>query len=189
MEPISGNDLTSRGGVVALSKSSDWTIRKATSADAHGLAELGKITYTQTFSHAYLPGKLEVFLHENFAVEKIREDLNNEHVMFFLAEAGGKPAGYAKLVQHSIPSGFSLPDPIELERLYILRNWHGSGLANKFIDICIAEAQQLTFKTLWLAVWEHNDRAKAFYSKEGFRQVAVTKVCDGVKLQVMAQEL
>jgi GNAT superfamily N-acetyltransferase len=174
---------------MVASKTSDWTIRRATFDDARSLAELGNITYTQTFAHAYQPEKLDTFLRENFAVETIRKDLDNEQVVFFLAEANGAPVGYAKLVQHSVPADCALPDPIELERIYLLRNWHGSGLAGRFLDRCLTEARQRAFKTLWLAVWEHNERAKAFYAREGFKKIDVTKVCDGVALHVMANEL
>lgn len=174
---------------MALADSHKMTIRKATSADASDLADLAKVTYAETFAKEYPPGKLELFLSENFAVEKIRNELKDKNVLYFLAEESSTPVGYAKLVQNSVPSDIALSEPIELERLYILQNWHGSGLANKFMNICISEAQQLASKTLWLAVWEHNSRAKAFYSREGFRQVDVAKVCDGVRLQVMTQEL
>lgn len=193
VESLSGDDLTGGSGkgcgVVAIANSRSVTIRKATSVDAFDLADLASVTYAETFAKEYPPGKLEQFLSENFAVEIIRKELNDENVLYLVAEENSNPVGYAKLVQKSAPSDIALHEPIELERLYILKNWHGSGLANRFMNICIAEAQLLASKTLWLAVWEHNNRAKAFYSREGFREVDVTKVCSGVKLQVMTQEL
>jgi ribosomal protein S18 acetylase RimI-like enzyme len=36
---------------------------------------------------------------------------------------------------------------------------------------CIEEAKKKGHRTLWLGVWEHNFRARAFYGKWNFREV------------------
>jgi len=39
------------------------------------------------------------------------------------------------------------------------------------MQACIGEAKRGGYKTLWLGVWEHNHRARAFYRKWNFHDV------------------
>ena len=63
------------------------------------------------------------------------------------------------------------PAPLELKRLYVVRAWHGRGVAHALMEAAIAAARARGAQTLWLGVWEHNPRAFAFYSKYGFTRV------------------
>jgi ribosomal protein S18 acetylase RimI-like enzyme len=47
----------------------------------------------------------------------------------------------------------------------------GRGVAQELMQAVLAEAQRRRGATLWLAVWERNDRAQAFYRKCGFVDV------------------
>jgi ribosomal protein S18 acetylase RimI-like enzyme len=51
------------------------------------------------------------------------------------------------------------------------RAWHGQGLASELMRAVKTHARGAGCDTLWLAVWEHNPRAIAFYTREGFRTV------------------
>jgi ribosomal protein S18 acetylase RimI-like enzyme len=59
-------------------------------------------------------------------------------------------------------------EPIELWRFYVAHQWHGRGIAQSLMDRVKTEARLRGAKTLWLGVWERNDRARAFYVKCGF---------------------
>jgi ribosomal protein S18 acetylase RimI-like enzyme len=61
--------------------------------------------------------------------------------------------------------------PLELARIYVLREWHGRGIAAALMRHCLEEAQHQGARTLWLGVWEQNHRAQAFYRKYGFEDV------------------
>jgi ribosomal protein S18 acetylase RimI-like enzyme len=39
------------------------------------------------------------------------------------------------------------------------------------MQACIDQASKIGHRTLWLGVWEHNTRARAFYEKWEFRDV------------------
>ena len=60
------------------------------------------------------------------------------------------------------------PAPIELWRFYVDRAWHGRGVAAALMARVKTAARERGAKTLWLGVWERNDRARAFYAKCGF---------------------
>jgi ribosomal protein S18 acetylase RimI-like enzyme len=61
--------------------------------------------------------------------------------------------------------------PLELWRFYVARPWHGRGIAQALMSHVNAEAHRRGARTLWLGVWERNERAKAFYRKTGFTDV------------------
>jgi len=62
-------------------------------------------------------------------------------------------------------------NPIELNKLYVTREFHGKGIAQVLMEKCFAEAENKNYQTMWLGVWEFNFRAQKFYEKLGFRQV------------------
>lgn len=57
---------------------------------------------------------------------------------------------------------------IELVRLYVLKEFHGMGVANELMDFAIAFAKQSGYEKMYLSVWEYNFRARGFYEKHRF---------------------
>lgn len=59
-------------------------------------------------------------------------------------------------------------DALEIERIYVLKDFHGKKVGQLLFDkaIAIAKAQQVAY--IWLGVWIENKRALQFYTKNGF---------------------
>jgi ribosomal protein S18 acetylase RimI-like enzyme len=79
------------------------------------------------------------------------------------------PVGYLRFMEDY--SG--LPEvnqwkALELKRLYVLKEYHSKGVAQKLMVFFIAYALQNKYQLVWLGVWEHNLRAQKFYTKYGF---------------------
>jgi ribosomal protein S18 acetylase RimI-like enzyme len=79
--------------------------------------------------------------------------------------------GYAKLQENSKEDCVSDDNPIELSRLYVLKDFHGQGIADRLMNECLDIAGRKNYRTMWLGVWEHNFRAQRFYEKLGFVKV------------------
>ena len=62
--------------------------------------------------------------------------------------------------------------PLELMSLYVRAQYHGSGVAHRLLEASIGAATA----SLW--VFEANPRARAFYSKHGFRPDGARKLDD-----------
>ncbi|WP_286677870.1 N-acetyltransferase [Candidatus Aquicultor secundus] len=62
---------------------------------------------------------------------------------------------------------------MELERLYLLHDSIGRGLGSALMSECIEESRRSARKSMWLQVWERNERAIGFYEKWGFKGVGV----------------
>jgi hypothetical protein len=71
-------------------------IRRADSRDARRLAELGAVTFTQTFGHLYSDADLQTFLSQSRSMERYAAMLDNPAIGIWLAELpGAAPIGYA----------------------------------------------------------------------------------------------
>jgi GNAT superfamily N-acetyltransferase len=85
-----------------------------------------------------------------------------------LVEADGELVAYAQLRRGPAPACVAGDAPIELWRFYVARGWHGRGIAPELMRRVLMEASRAGARTLWLGVWERNERAKAFYRKCDF---------------------
>lgn len=147
-----------------------YKIRRANFDDAALLAELGRSTFNETFAEFNKPEDLAAYYAEAFGVEKQATELADTNLTFFIAEVEERAAGYAKLQRGDAPSCVKGEKPCELARLYISKEWFGRGVGEALMQACVNEARETGHKTLWLGVWEKNERAKAFYRKWGFRE-------------------
>ncbi|MGO9832470.1 MAG: N-acetyltransferase family protein [Myxococcaceae bacterium] len=146
-----------------------FTIRTATARDAEALADLGRRTFQETFAKDNTPDDMARYLADHFGAALQRAELADPASCFLLLLAEGAPAGYVKLRRGGATHYGRRP--LEICRFYIDRAWHGSGAARALMQASVALAQREAHDALWLAVWEHNARAIAFYQKHGFARV------------------
>lgn len=146
-------------------------VRRATPADAALLAELGARTFREEFADANRPEDLALFLAKAYGVAQQSAELADPSVTYLIGEIDGQPAGFAMLRRGAPEPCVTGPDPIELVRIYVARSVLGAGLGSALMEACIAEAARAGHRTLWLGVWERNQRALAFYRRWGFVDV------------------
>ena len=144
------------------------TIRTATVADAAVLAELARQTFYDTFASTNDPDDMALFLAESYGVDQQTRELNNRDITTLLVEEGGEAIAFAQIRGGHVPECVSGAEPVELWRFYLSKHWHGRGIAQLLMERVKTEARARGAKTLWLGVWERNDRARAFYAKCGF---------------------
>jgi molybdopterin-guanine dinucleotide biosynthesis protein A len=90
-------------------------------------------------------------------------------------EDAGTPVGWAQLVGAR---------EMEIRRFYVDARLHGSDAAVLLMCECLDRARALGAGSIWLAVWERNGRAQAFYAKHGFRRVGTEPFQFGSDTQV-----
>jgi ribosomal protein S18 acetylase RimI-like enzyme len=155
-----------------MKQNSDTVIRRATVADAALLAELGARTFAEAFAADNRPEDMTAYLASNFGLTHQATELANPQSTFLIAEVAGSATGYAKLHSGTVPpNGVTNDKPIELVRLYVSQDRIGSGIGASLMQACLTEATQQGNRTIWLGVWEHNVRARAFYQKWNFHEV------------------
>lgn len=144
------------------------TIRRGTSADAALLADLAARLFRETFAADNRPEDLALHLARAYGAPQQAAELVNPEITTLLAEVDGQLAGYTQLRMNAVPECVAGAAPLEIWRFYVARPWHGQGVAHVLMRSVEAEARTRAARTLWLGVWEHNERAKAFYRKYGF---------------------
>jgi len=143
-------------------------IRPATGADAAALAALAARTFRETYTGLHDPGELAAYLARAFGPERQAAELADPASPYLLAEADGALVGFAWLRFGPSPACAALPDPVEIARFYVAREWHGRGVAQALMAAALAEARRRGARSAWLGVWQQNARAIAFYRKAGF---------------------
>lgn len=146
-------------------------VRHGVESDATALAELAARTFRETFAADNRPEDLELHLAQAYGMAQQQRELLDPDIATLLVEVDGQLAGYAQLRSGVPPQCVKGESPIELLRFYVARQWHGRGIAQALMRRVEAEACSRGARTLWLGVWERNDRAKAFYHKTGFTDV------------------
>lgn len=152
---------------------SEIKIRRAEIEDAEMLAELSYKTFWDAF-HEHpenAPEDMAAYMEKAFSVETLRAELNDENVIFLIAELENELAGYAKITLGAIEEEIVAEKPIELNRLYSHQKFLGKGVGQKLMDECFRVAKENNCDAMWLGVWEFNPRAQAFYKKYGFTEV------------------
>jgi ribosomal protein S18 acetylase RimI-like enzyme len=143
--------------------------RDARAEDSALIADLFERAFVETFGLLYRPEDLQAFL-DRLSPEGFRGEIEDESYRFRLAFDGEAAAGFCKLGPLTLPVSPGRPAQ-ELRQLYLLKPWHGSGIASVLMDWALGEARRLGTQELYLTVYKDNVRAKAFYRRYGFGYV------------------
>lgn len=158
-------------------------IRRAATEDAAALSELAARIFFDTFVPYNTPEDMDAFLASSYTEARQRSEIADPSITTLLATCDGALAGYAQVQEGDAPACVTGPAPIQLKRLYVDKSLHGKGVAQRLMDEVENVARQRGARTLWLGVWEQNDRALAFYGKYGFRPVGEEDFHVGVDRQ------
>ncbi|MEJ7809311.1 MAG: GNAT family N-acetyltransferase [Gemmatimonadaceae bacterium] len=153
-------------------RTTEFRIRLATAGDAPLLTGVSAALFAQAFAADNRPEDMAAYLAGAFAEDKQRAELEDPEGRVWLAEGPqGEPVGYAHLRLGARSPAVHSARPAELARIYADRAWHGRGVGPELLAACIGAARAWEADVLWLAVWERNARAIAFYERHGFRAV------------------
>lgn len=147
-----------------------FTCRRCTSGDEVALALLGGATFLETYAMSADAGDILAYVAEEHTVRGYRALLSDPHVKIWAAETdeGKSLIGYVVLVNDDRQD--AQPN-CEIKRLYVLHRFHACGLGKRLLSEAIQTARADGFKTICLKVQDLNERARAFYSRFGFKVV------------------
>jgi GNAT superfamily N-acetyltransferase len=145
-------------------------IRRGNLDDVALLQTIGRKTFDDTFGNTCTKEDMRGVLDLYFNSDQVLLELQDETDNFFFFEEDGVVKGYMRInAKHACPlESFQNRNCIELVRLYVLKEYHGTGVANKLMNFAIDFAHKNAFDTIYLSVWEYNFRARGFYEKHGF---------------------
>lgn len=143
-------------------------LRKAEVNDLEALQEISKETFAETFASENTPENMEKYLTESFSKEKLGAEMADPHTSFYFAALHNNIIGYLKLNVEKAQKGSLEVMALEIERIYVRREFHGKKVGNILLEKALEAAREINARYIWLGVWEHNQRAIHFYRKYGF---------------------
>lgn len=166
-----------------MSEKPDLLIRPATEANATLLAEMGARTFRDSYARLNRPQDIEDYVAANFSLAQLEKELRDPAATFLLVTKAGIAVGYLKLRDGGKPDSVTGPAPVELERIYVERGTIGKGYGSALMAACLEAAGRAGFETVWLGVWEKNQRAIHFYERWGFLVVGTQTFILGKAVQ------
>ena len=143
-------------------------IKRATINDIQQLQKIARRTFIETFAAANTEENMKKYLEEGLSAEKIAAELIDPNTEFYFATYNNKTIGYLKLNFGQSQTELQDDAALEIERIYVLKEFHGKKVGQELFEKAMQVAQQKKANYLWLGVWEENPRAIRFYKKNGF---------------------
>jgi diamine N-acetyltransferase len=143
-------------------------IRKVSIQDIEILKEIGKQTFTETFSFVNSEENMTEYLENGFSTDKLMAELKDKNSEFYFAEFDEKVIGYLKVNSGQSQTDIKDKNALEIERIYVLKEFHGEKVGQNLYEKAIELAKIKNSEYVWLGVWEQNTRAIRFYEKNGF---------------------
>ncbi|MFN7119004.1 MAG: GNAT family N-acetyltransferase, partial [Saprospiraceae bacterium] len=114
------------------------------------------------------PTDMELYIRQNFTLDKIYNDLNNEKVKYYIAINDTQCAGYACVRWDRTHELLHDTKALMLHRIYLIKAFWGQQVGSLLLQQVINFAKSAGYEWLWLVVWEENRQALRFYEKWGF---------------------
>ncbi len=143
------------------------SVRTCHAKDLDTLVSLAIKTFRDTFDEFNSPENMLRYINKAFSRKAVDKEMHEPGTVFFLAFDGRKAVGYAKISASTPPAGVN-PAALQLDRLYVHHHYLGKRVGYMLMQTCLGHARKKGCPTMWLGVWENNDRAIAFYERLGF---------------------
>jgi diamine N-acetyltransferase len=146
----------------------DINLVKLSVEDLEELQSIGSSTYYDTFAWGNTPENMQAYLNKAFSKEKLMTELEDTQAAFYFAKYQEETVGYIKINFERSQTELKEANGMELERIYVTKAYQGKHigqlLLNKALDIALENKKDY----IWLGVWTKNEKAIAFYQRNGF---------------------
>lgn len=148
----------------------DIVVSPVTLDDLSKLQQIGKQTFHETFAETNTEKDMQEYLRKSFSDEQVTSELTNSESAFYFATLDNRVIGYLKLNFGQAQTEINDPNSLEIERIYVLKEFQGRKVGQLLYNQALAVARAKNAEYLWLGVWEKNEKAIQFYKKNGFEQ-------------------
>lgn len=145
-------------------------IRKLSLEDVDALRQISIQIFSDTFSTYNTEENMKLYLQEHFSIEKLSSELKDTNSEFYFALSDNRVLGYLKVNSGQSQTEIRKDNTVEIERVYVLKEFHGRGVAPVLFHRAIEIAQNKKAIYIWLGVWSNNLRAINFYRKFRFKE-------------------
>ena len=154
-------------------------IKKIDSTSAEALSILAKSIYVHHYAHLWLAGGMDWYINEfAYPVSKIKNEIENENCLHYIAYINNQPVGYLKININAAIEGGDKKDGFELERIYIDTTEVNKGLGTYLMNFVFDIAKSYQKKYIFLKAMDTAQLAMQFYTKMGYDLVGSFKLSD-----------
>ena len=143
----------------------NYIIKKVTIQEVEQLQNIAIRTFVDTFGADNNQQDMEDYVANKLSKSQLESELLSPNSHFYFAIDGDKVAGYLKLNTNEAQTELQGNDALEIERIYVLKDYHGLKVGQLLYQYALDFATELNIKRIWLGVWEENKRAIRFYEK------------------------
>jgi ribosomal protein S18 acetylase RimI-like enzyme len=140
-------------------------LREGGPADAEALCSLTATVWRAAYVDVLGESTVEAHLAETNDPETLREQFETHDLTAFVA---GDP-----IVGSAVCRPADGGAPLYLTTLYVHPDRWGEGIGSRLLERVEREARDRGIETVVLVVLDGNERARAFYERHGYEQVAV----------------
>ena len=129
------------------------------------LSETALKAYADHYLHLwYDRGKW--YTDKYFSIQRLTSELINPNSAFYLAYYNDSPAGFLK-INLDAPLDNN-KNALELERIYLSKNYEGKGIGKTLVQLTFAIAKESNKDLVWLKAMDTSLGPIAFYKKMDF---------------------
>lgn len=143
-------------------------IRECTIQDLEDLQKVSRETFADTFGKFNTVENIKAYLDKAYNLQTLRQEMNNVNSKFYFLYVDKVIAGYLKLNILDAQSEKMPDNYLEIQRIYVRKQFKRQGLGKKLLKLGIKQAEKLEKDFIWLGVWEKNYPALSFYESMGF---------------------
>jgi len=158
-------------------------IKVAAREDVQQLTDVGARLFRQTYRGTISDSDIESHNEKHYQYDIQSRELEDSNVISLLVYCDDHLVGFSQIRRNNVSLETPLVCDIELWRIYLDQTVHGKGAAALLMDQIVGAGRQLKGTGLWLAVWDQNDRAIAYYQKHGFKKIGMQPFEIGLDIQ------
>lgn len=143
-------------------------LKKISLAEWSTLQKIGKETFVTAFGEVNTQENMDDYLGKAFSKQQLEKELNNSHSTYYFVTMEEQIIGYLKVNFGPAQTDLQDPNGLEIERIYITKDYQGLGIGHQLIKKVIALAKEEKLTYVWLGVWNENIKAIKFYENNGF---------------------
>src|SRR5690606_37187785 len=125
-------------------------IKKVTFDDIDQLQKIGRQTFYETFSAGNTEENMTKYLNESFSIDKLTTEHNDKNAEFYFATHNDNVIGYLKLNFGQSQTELQDDKGLEIERIYVLKDFHGKSVGQILYNKAIEVAKQKNSDFVWL---------------------------------------
>lgn len=149
----------------------DVTLRQGIADDASCIGALGAQVFLDTYAKTGIRPALAREVESHFGRDAVRERLMQPSRKLLLAEHGTHLVGFSEIVLGARHELVASQRTAELARLYVQTPFLRRGVGRLLLRQSEALARSSGADTLWLTAWVGNERALAFYARQGYERL------------------